>query len=107
MTVALFREKARGLFKLAYQSFEVKEHLKGMYLAKKHEANLFEEVTEATSPQDRDELAFRRQSAIDATILLQRNYFAYVKRFGYEKCSYIPRHHGEEISLLTEIVEEN
>lgn len=50
---------------------------------------------------------YRRENALDTAQHLQKEYFSYVKRFGYEKCSYIPRHHGEEISLLTEIVEEN
>ena len=45
MTETLFRERAKQLFKSAYQAFEEKEHLKGMYLAKKHEANLYEEGT--------------------------------------------------------------
>ena len=95
MTETLFRERAKQLFKSAYQAFEEKEHLKGMYLAKKHEANLYEEGTTEHNAKVREYLN------------LQAEYFKYIRRHGYEKCSYIPRQHGDEISLLTEIVEEN
>ena len=44
MNLIAFKEKAKELFKQAYQSFEVKEHLKGMFLAKKHEAHIYEEM---------------------------------------------------------------
>ena len=38
---------------------------------------------------------------------LRRDYFEHVKKFGYDSICYIPRHHGDQISLLTEIVDQN
>ena len=37
----------------------------------------------------------------------RHDYFEHIKEHGYEYSSHIPRHHGEEISLLTEIVTQN
>lgn len=68
-------------------------HLKGMYLAKQHEAQL---------PEVSDD---RQQRALNYANRMRRDYFEHVKKYGYENCCHIPRHHGEEISLLTEIVE--
>lgn len=38
---------------------------------------------------------------------MKRDYFGHVKMFGYAHCPHIPRQHGEQISLLTEIVDQN
>ena len=37
----------------------------------------------------------------------RRDYFEHINKYGYESCCHIPRHHGDEISLLTEIVNNN
>ena len=43
MDEAKFRVKARQHFKKAFPNFKSMLHLKGMYLAKQHEALLYEE----------------------------------------------------------------
>jgi len=49
MTEDDFRRKARENFREAYNNFDTRAHLKGMYMAKKHEANLFEEADDDTN----------------------------------------------------------
>ena len=72
-----------------------------MYLAKKHEAELYD-VNELDGEDDIDIVKTR---AVKNAAVLRRDYHEHVKKFGYESICYIPRHHGEQISLLTEIVE--
>ena len=74
-------------------------HLKGMYLAKQHEASLYEEVDQ--------ESILAKNEAESLARRIRREYFEHIKHHGYDKCSYIPRHHGDQLSLLTEIVEKN
>ena len=94
-----FRVKAREHFKKAFPNFKAMLHLKGMYLAKQHEAALYEDgdLENITAQYESEALARK----------IRREYFDHIKHNGYDKCSYIPRHHGDQISLLTEIVEKN
>ena len=49
MTDAMFREKALDQFREAFQNFYTMVHLKGMYLAKMHEAYLYNLSDDAES----------------------------------------------------------
>ena len=102
MTEAKFRAKARDYFRLAYSNFDDMVHLKGMYLAKMHEAHLYE-----VNDNMNDDSRFVKQRALKMAIRLRGDYFDHVKRYGYTHCCHIPRQHGDQISLLTEIVEQN
>ena len=82
-----FRVKARQHFKKAYPNFEAMFHLKGMYLAKQHEALLYEEG-DLDSLSEKDEAESQARKT-------RREYFDHIKHHGYKKCSYIPRHHGD------------
>lgn len=90
MTDALFREKALGQFREAFQYFDTMVHLKGMYLAKMHEAYLYNVSDDAESSN-----GYVQQRAIKNAKRLRRDYFEHVNRYGYQDCCHIPRHHGE------------
>ena len=77
-------------------------HLKGMYLAKMFEAELYEDQDDSES-----DVAFMRSRAMKMAKRLRRDYFDHINNYGYEACCHIPRQHGDVISLLTEIVEKN
>ena len=72
----------------------------GMYLAKLHEARLITLINEGS--EDIDILANRtKRLALEH----QAAYHRHVNKFGHSV--HIPRHHGEDISLLVEIVDKN
>jgi len=73
-------------------------HLKGLYLAKRHEANL---LSEKGSHDEAQSLAMKFAQRHC------RDYSKHVKTYGFASCCHIPRQHGEVISLLTEIVATN
>lgn len=104
MTMQKFKERAIEHYKMAYSNFDQMVHLKGMYLAKKHEAELYE-VQEYDDGEDDIDIVKTRAKKMASR--LRRDYFEHVKKFGYDSICYIPRHHGDQISLLTEIVEQN
>ena len=104
MTATKFREEAIDFFKKAYNYFDEMMHLKGMYLSKRHEESLYEVPLDHDGEND---VAFVKKRAKKMYQMNRRDYFEHIKKYGYKSCCYIPRHHGEEISLLTEIVEEN
>ena len=96
MSEVKFRKEARENFKKAFKNFDEIGHLKGMYLSKQHEAQLY------------DEQDSKKQHVLRMILRYRHDYFEHIKEHGSEcSCSHIPRHHGEEISLLTEIVTQN
>eukprot|EP00353_Schmidingerella_taraikaensis_P018738 CAMPEP_0185623632 /NCGR_PEP_ID=MMETSP0436-20130131/60009_1 /TAXON_ID=626734 ORGANISM="Favella taraikaensis, Strain Fe Narragansett Bay" /NCGR_SAMPLE_ID=MMETSP0436 /ASSEMBLY_ACC=CAM_ASM_000390 /LENGTH=134 /DNA_ID=CAMNT_0028265743 /DNA_START=757 /DNA_END=1157 /DNA_ORIENTATION=+ len=99
MTEAKFRNKAIEHFRKAYNNFDMMAHLKGMYLAKQQEANLYELSVEETSDAD-----YNQQRSLKMAKLCKSDYQSYVSAYGYGHCCHVPRLHGEVISLLTEIV---
>ena len=65
----------------------------GMYLSKKHERKL-SSTGSATDPET------KRQASECKKVL-----YEYLNTHGIDHCYYIPREHGNEISLMTEIVD--
>ena len=74
-------------------------HLFGIYLSKKHEAKLLETFGDSFPiyAQTKEKLYLEEKEA-------HQVFMNYISTNGTEKCPYIERIHGEEISLLTEIV---
>ena len=88
-------EKAIGYFDGAYRGFEKNHHLKGMHLAKKSKLNLLFLV---------DSRAEETLKTVMDVGKLQKSYRNYRTDVGLDNSCYIPREHGEDVSLLTELV---
>jgi len=75
-------------FENAYEYFQPYNHLKGMYLAKKHIFHMSD----------------MKEILVDEVKHLRDEYKKYWVDVGLIHSVYIPREHGDEISLLTELV---
>ena len=82
-------------FEEAFKGFKVHHHLKGMYLSKKNSLNQMREV---------DSFAEQKKKTQKEVDNLRAEYMKYWKEVGLDNSCYIPREHGDEISLLTELV---
>lgn len=81
-----------------------------MMLSKQHVSNLLDNYQDCL-PQGMKKFADRPQKEKDRASMKLRKYKGkfedYITKHGTDKCPYQPRVHGDEITLLTEIVNEN
>ena len=71
-----------------------------MYIAKKHEVKLLE-ASRASNTDASDSVYTRARRVLQES---KSDYQRYVAEFGYKHCCHVPRLHGDEWSLLTEVV---
>ena len=81
-------------FSSAYRAFEKVGHLAGMYLSKKHEFELLPEAMHESAKEPYKQLVSE----------CSKRYFDYCEAQNIDNCCHIPREHGPDISLMTEIV---
>lgn len=89
-------------FKSAYMNFKRVDHLFGMYMSKLNVINttVFEEEDGEVTPEE-----LKTKAALQAKLkILHEKFQAYGKEVGFEHSPYIKREHGDDISLMTEIV---
>ena len=100
MTEGKFQAEARDHFHKAHTHFEDVNHLKGMYIAKKHEVALLEASLAGNIDASDREYKRARRKLQDS----KSDYQSYVADYGYQHCCHVPRLHGDVWSLLTEVV---
>lgn len=88
--------KAKDFYRDAYEEFKEAGHLMGKYLSKVGEKRNYC-VDEDESDDELDQL----QSQISELV---KKVEEYQRDVGFEHSCFIPREHGEEISLMSEIV---
>lgn len=87
---------------MAFKDFEKTNHLKGMYMAKQYEEDL-SHISLDNIDINHGSVTKKEMSAQQ----LRQDYFNWIKKYDYKHCCHIPRQHGDVISLITEIVDNN
>ena len=103
-------ERAIEHYMNAHKHFAKVKHLHGSYQAKKHESMLREDHTVLLSQGNQEKK--EKLESIKVQVRLEadkeeKRFREYITANTQGKCPYIERVHGEEISLLTEIVYSN
>ena len=76
-----------------------------MYLAKQHAANLYD--VDYIDTEEMLQKSAKKEELDDEAKELKEDCEEYVNRYGLSNCPHIPREHGEDTSLMVEIVEKN
>ena len=91
----------------AYKSFKKMDHLFGLYITKKRESSLMDTYNTYLPRGEeisKDKPKSEKEKCRQKLKKWEQRWKEYKEKNGTSNCPYVERYHGDEISLLTEIV---